>query len=142
MGRLKKKYGVKGKPKTNGIKLEMQKDPDGIIDPETEDVRKVPTGNIIATFKTGVKWPDGKPVRVSIYDRKGNDITAAYQAADWAVGEGSTGILHGTASGNNTGGSHKISLYLNAVQLASLVKYEGNRPDLEEIDGEDIDIGV
>jgi len=137
----KAQYGVKGKPKTNGIKDEYQKDPSGEIDPETEEVRRIPTGNVIATFKTNTTWPDGNAQVVKVKDHKGKDITTAIQAADWAIGEGSQGIIHGTASGNNVGGTHKVTLYLSAVQLAKLVKYEGNDVDCEEIDGEDIDLG-
>jgi hypothetical protein len=137
----KQKFNVKGKPKTNGIKIETMADPKGEIDPDTEEVRRVPTGNIIATFKTNTTWPDGKPQIVKVFDHKGNDITTAFRNAPWSIGNGSTGIVHGTAQGNNVGGTHKVTLYLTAVQLAKLVKYEGNEVDTEEIDGEDIDLG-
>lgn len=137
----KEKFGVKGLPKTNGIKDEMQKDPSGEIDPATEDVKKVPTGNVIATFKTNTTWPDGNPQVVKVFDHKGNDITTAVTNASWSIGNGSTGVIHGSASANNIGGTHKVTLYLTAVQLAKLVKYEGNDVDTEEIDGEDIDLG-
>lgn len=137
----KAQFGVKGRPKTNGIKDEFIKDPKGEIDPDTEEVKRIPTGNVIATFKTNTTWPDGNAQVVKVKDRKGKDITAAIQAADWAIGEGSQGIIHGIAMGNNVGGTHKVTLYLAAVQLAKLVKYEGNDVDCDEIDGEDIDIG-
>jgi len=137
----KAQYGVKGRPKTNGIKDEMVKDPSGEIDPETEEVRKIPTGNVIVTFKTNTKWPDGNPQVVKVKDRKGKDITAAIQAASWTIGNDSQGIIHGTAMANNIGGTHKVTLYLTAIQLAKLVKYEGNDVECEEIEGEDIDLG-
>jgi len=144
----KKQYGVKGKPALNkngepmdGMKIEKQKDPKGEIDPQTEEVKMIPTGNILITFKTNTKWPDGNPQVVKVFDGKGKDITQAVHNADWAIGEGSTGIIHGTAVGNNTGGSHKVTLYLSAVQIAKLVKYEGNDIDAEDIGGEDIDLG-
>lgn len=137
----KEQYGVKGMPKTNGIKDEMQKDPDGKIDPATEEIQKIPTGNVLITFKTNTKWPDGNPQVVKVFDHKGVDITNAVHAADWAIGDGSTGIIHGSAVGNNTGGTHKVTLYLTAVQLAKLEKYTGNDIETEAIDGEDIDLG-
>lgn len=138
----KDQYGVKGLPKSNGIKDEMIKDPKGEIDPATEEVKKVPTGNVLITFKTNTKWPDGSAHEVKVYDGKGTDITKAVHAADWGIGEGSTGIIHGIAMGNNVGGDHKVTLYLSAVQLAKLVKYEGNSVDADEIeDAEDIDLG-
>ena len=137
----KERFGVKGLPKTNGIKEELIKDPSGEIDPATEDIRKIPSGNVIATFKTNTTWPDGKPQIVKVFDHKGNDITTAVTNAEWSIGNGSTGIIHGSATANNIGGTHKVTLYLAAVQLAKLVKYEGNDVDADEIDGEDIDLG-
>lgn len=138
----KEKFGVKGLPKTNGIKQEMMDDPNKSIDPATEKIRKVPTGNVMINFKTNTTWPNGNPQIVKVFDHKGNDITAAFQAADWSIGEGSTGIIHGSASANNVGGTHKVTLYLSAVQIAKLVKYEGNSVDAEEIEGDDIDLGT
>jgi len=137
----KKEFNVKGLPKTNGIKDEMKDDPKGEIDPATEKIKKIPTGNVIIGFKTNTKWPDGTPQVVKVFDRKGTDITRAINRVTWAIGEGSTGIIHGTAQGNNVGGTHKVTLYLTAVQLAKLVKYEGDEADTEEIEGEDIDLG-
>jgi len=136
----KKRFSVKGRPKTNGIKIETVKDPSGAIDPETEEVKRIPTGNVIATFKTNTTWPDGNPQVVKVKDRKGGDITKAIQEASWSIGEGSLGIIHGTAMGNNVGGTHKVTLYLAAVQLAKLEKYEGNDVDCDEIEGEDLDL--
>lgn len=137
----KKAHGVKGLPKTNGIKDEMMKDPSGEIDPETEEVKKIPTGNVLITFKTNTKWPDGNAQEVKVKDRKGGDITKAIQQAEWAIGEGSQGRIFGTAMGNNIGGTQKVTLYLTGLQLAKLVKYEGNDIDADEIEGDDIDLG-
>ena len=137
----KKAHSVKGLPKTNGIKDEMQKDPDGAIDPTTEEIKRVPTGNVVIGFKTNTCWPNGNPQVVKVKDRKGKDITSAINSVDWSIGEGSTGIIHGMAVGNNVGGTHKVTLYLSAVQIAKLVKYEGNDVDADEIEGEDIDLG-
>jgi len=136
----KKATGVKGKPKTNGIKDEYIKDPSGEIDPETEVVRKIPTGNIIAQFKTNTTWPDGKPQVVRVFDHKGANITGAYAQADWAIGNDSTGVIFGSAVGNNTGGSNKVTLYLTAVQIGKLKKYEGEVVTPTTLDGDDIDI--
>ena len=137
----KQKFNLKGRPKTNGIKLETMADPKGTIDPETEEIKRIPTGNIIASFKTNTTWPDGKPQIVKVFDHKGTDITEAFRAASWSIGNGSTGVIHGSAVGNNVGGTHKVTLYLSAVQLAKLVKYEGDTVDADEIEGEDLDLG-
>jgi len=138
----KERFGVKGLPKTNGIKDEMMKDPKGKIDPQTEEIQKVPTGNVLITFKTNTTWPNGNPQIVKVFDGKGREITQAVNSADWAIGEGSTGIIYGTAQGNNVGGTHKVTLYLSAIQLAHLVKYEGDAIDTEVLEGaDDIDLG-
>jgi hypothetical protein len=138
----KAQHGVKGLPASNGIKDEMIQDPKGEIDPTTEEVKKVPTGNVIITFKTKTTWPDGKPHEIKVFDGTGKDITKAVHAAPWSIGEGSTGVLHGVAAGNDTGGNHKVTLYLSAVQLAKLVKYEGTAIDADVLDdAEDIDLG-
>jgi hypothetical protein len=137
----KSQFGVKGLPKTNGIKLETTEDPSGEIDPATEKVKKIPTGNVLIGFKTNTAWPNGNAQIIKVFDRKGQDITNAYQAADWSIGEGSTGIIHGTAQANNVGGTHKVTLYLTAVQIATLSKYVGDEPETEEIEGDDIDLG-
>jgi hypothetical protein len=116
-------------PKTNGIKP--------VMDKETG----AETDYVLATFKTNTKWADGKPQVVKVFDHKGNDITVAATNAPWSIGSGSTGVIHGSASGNDTGGAHKVTLYLTAVQIAKLVKYEGDAPDVDEMEGEDIDLG-
>lgn len=140
----KKANGVKGLPKTNGIKDEMKDDPSGEIDPATEAIKKIPTGNVLITFKTNTKWADGNPQVIKVFaGPKGDqDITAAVQRAPWTIGNGSVGIIHGVAQGNNIGGTQKVTLYLSAVQLAKLVKYEGDSVEVEEIeDAEEIDLG-
>lgn len=137
----KTRTGVKGRPKTNGIKEETVADSSGEIDPETEEVKRVPTGNVIATFRTNVTWPDGSPRKVKVKDRKGKDITEAVHNANWTIGNGSMGVIHGIAMANDVGGKHKVSLYLTAIQLAKLVKYMGDDVECDEIDGEDIDLG-
>nr|DAX61376.1 MAG TPA: DNA helix destabilizing protein [Caudoviricetes sp.] len=131
---------VKGKPHTNGIKQELINDPSNEIDPDTEKVRKIPSGNIIATFSTNVVWPDGKPQEIKVYDPKGSNITGAIEDADFKIGNGSRGIVFGSAVANNIGGKHKVSLYLTGIQLAKLVKYMGQELDVDEIDGEEFDI--
>jgi len=134
-----KANGIKGAHKSNGIKPVMQ---------ETDELdeygakKKVETNQVIATFKTGVKWQDGNAKIVDVFQPSGKKCTEAIHSADWKIGNGTEGILHGVASGNNVGGTHKISLYLSAVQLAgNLVKYTGTSVQADSIDGaEDIDL--
>lgn len=127
----KEKNGLKPaqQPKTNGIKPVMDKE------------SGAETDKVLVTFKTDTKWKDGKPQVVKVFDHKGSDITAAVHGAQWSIGAGSTGVIHGSASGNNIGGAHKVTLYLTAVQIAKLVKYEGTAIELDELDGDDIDLG-
>lgn len=127
----KEKNGLKPaqQPKTTGVKP--------VLDKESG----AETDKVLVTFKTDTKWKDGKPQIVKVFDNKGKDITEAVRAAQWTIGNGSTGVIHGSAVGNNVGGAHKVTLYLTAVQLAKLVKYEGAAIELDELDGDDIDLG-
>ncbi len=135
----KKETGFKGKPSSNGIRPEKVKAEDGHIDDETGEVARVETGNVCITFKTGVAWPDGKSKVVKLYDGRGLDKTAEYENATWTIGNDSEGILHGVAQGNDAGGNHKVSLYLTAVQYATLKKYDGVQVELDDIGGEDVE---
>lgn len=117
------------KPKTNGTKIILDKD----TGEETDEV--------LVTFKTSTKWKDGKQQVIKVFDHKGTDITTAVQSADWSIGNESTGVIHGTAQGNGIGGAHKVTLYLTAIQLAKLVKYEGTAIEVDELEGDDLDLG-
>jgi len=82
----------------------------------------------------------GKPQVVRVFDHKGSNITGAYAQADWAIGNDSTGVIFGSAVGNNAGGSNKVTLYLTAVQIGKLKKYEGETVVPTSLEGDDIDI--
>jgi hypothetical protein len=127
----KVKAGLKPavQPKTNGIKA--------VLDKETG----AETDKILVTFKTDTKWKDGKPQVIKVFDHKGADITTAVHNAGWSIGTGSTGVIHGSASGNDVGGAHKVTLYLTAVQIAKLVKYEGTSIECDDLEGDDINLG-
>ena len=132
--------GVKGAPKSTGIKPIMVETDE--VDEYGAKIR-VESDDVIITFKTNTTWPDGNQNKVKVLDGKGKDLTEAFLAAPWSIGEGSRGIIHGIAMGNDAGGSHKVTLYLSAIQLAKLVKYEGTSIDAEEIEeAEDLDIGI
>jgi len=143
------KTGFKGKPaKTDkgeymiGLKKEYISEGSGEIDPETGQVRKIPSGYVLANFKTNTTWADGNPKVVKVFDFKGRDITEAYQNVDWAIGNGTIGKIYGVASANNAGGKHKISLYLSGVQIIkNLQKYSPDGiADVDQYDdGEEID---
>lgn len=124
--------GLKPASKPDTIGIKVVKDPD--TDAETDDR--------LITFKTDVAWPDGNKKEIKVLDPKGTDITKAVHSAPWSIGNDSEGIIHGVAEGNNTGSKHKVSLYLSAIQLAKLVKYEGTVIEADEIEGaDDLDLG-
>lgn len=127
-----KANGVKGAPKSLGIKPVME---------ETDELDeygakiKVPTDEVIATFKTDVKWKDGNAKIIDVFQPSGKKCTEAIQKADWKIGNGTLGKIYGVASANDVGGTHKVSLYLSAVQLAgNLVKYTGSTVQAEAMD--------
>lgn len=143
----KKAKNVKGLPDTNGIKPIMIPDPSGEIDPKTEEVRKIEGEDVIISFKTNATWENGKKKKVAVKDRFGKDITDIITSAEgtWSIGKDSLGVIHGTASGNFGGEKHKVSLYLNGIQLVKLVKYTGSDFEAdnygEAYDGEDDGMG-
>ncbi len=139
-------FGVKGRPAKNkygtpmtGISPKMIQD-DADIDPETGEGTWKPTGKVNITFKTNTTWPDGKPIVVKVFDSKGAELNERLKAAGQSIGSGSRGVIHGTAQGNNAGDAHKVTLYLTAVQLAKFVPYDGTNVEVDEIEGEDIEI--
>jgi len=136
--------GVRGRPKTTGIKPVMidKTDAKGVVEQDEYGAPiKIEGPDVLVNFSTSTKWADGSAQIVKIFDHKGQDITTAVHSAQWKIGNGSLGIIHGMACGNKGGGTEKVSLYLSAVQLAKLVKYEGTTIDAEEIEGEEIDLG-
>lgn len=140
----KSEFGVKGLPKTNGIRPVMQDDPSGEIDPATEKVKRIETDRVAATFKTNIAWPDGNPQIVQVLGQKNGviiDLTDKYRAAQWTISNESKGIIHGIASANDVGGNDKVSFYLSGVQLTKLDKYTGSHIEAEVVEtAEDIDM--
>lgn len=127
-----KANGIKGAPKSNGIKPVMVETDE--LDEYGAKV-KVPTDEVIVTFKTDVKWKDGNPKIIDVFQPSGKKCTDAIQAADWKIGNGTLGKIYGVASANDVGGTHKVSLYLSAVQLAgNLVKYTGSTVQAEALE--------
>ena len=127
-----KANGIKGAPKSNGIKPVMVETDE--LDEYGAKV-KVPTDEVIITFKTDVKWKDGNQKIIDVFQPSGKKCTDAIQAADWKIGNGTLGKIYGVASANDVGGTHKVSLYLSAVQLAgNLVKYTGSTVQAEALE--------
>ena len=138
----KEKYKIKGAPDTTGYKVLKEEHPTD--KDEYGDPIMVESDDVIITFKTNLTFPDGKEKKVKVFQPSGADVTSAIHAADWTIGNGSKGIIHGVASPNNVGGSHKVSLYLDAVQFAGeIIKYTGTDIEVDSIEGtNDLELDV
>jgi len=114
--KAEKRLPAAKKPKSLGYK-ELE-------DKETGE----PTGEIMFTFKTNSFYPDGKPNIVTTYNAKGQKVELP---EDIRIGNGSIGIIFGTAAGYEYAKQYGISLYLTAIQIAKLVEVQ---PDIETED--------
>jgi len=103
-------------PKSLGYKIVKDKD----TDEETND--------LIFSYKTNSRWPDGKPNNIKTYNAKGAEV----DMGETIIGNGSLGVIHGSMGGYEYAGSFGISLYLSAVQIAKLV--EGSSEAVETTD--------
>lgn len=111
------------------------------IDPDTDKPVYKETGKTLFVFKTGVKFPDGKPKVVTIFNAKGAEVSIG----DKKIGNGSRGRIKGaigiyTVLNPQTkkviqGG---VTLYLNAIQLSKFVEFKSgtNFDALEDEDGD------
>ncbi len=74
-------------------------------------------------YKTGITWPDGKPKVITTYNAAGEKVSLGQTR----IGNGSTGCLAGQMSMFDRGGGKEdgVTHYLNAVQVATLVAFEG-----------------
>jgi len=131
---------IKGKLVTNLLKEETLADPTGAIDPDTDRVKRIPTGKIIATFRTSVfNTHFNKPNVIKVFNARALDITDELLNAEWSIGNNSTGIVFATIGVNKGGGTAKISGYLNKLQLLTLEKYSPDG-DVDVVEGyEDIE---
>ena len=92
-------------PKSQGYKV--------VTDKDTGE----PTDEISFKFSTNSFYQDGKPAVVPTYDAKGNKF-----ALHSRPGNGSLGLVFGTAAGYIHKGNAGITLYLTAIQIAKLVE--------------------
>lgn len=102
--------------KSNGIKL--------LKDKETGELN----GEASFVFKTNALFTraDGTAVdtRVPIFNSKGLEITSEF--ADKRIGNGSHGIIHGTAALYEFAKTYGITLYLKGIQLGKLEEYSSS----------------
>ena len=122
--------------------------PDGTIDEETGYIKRLPTDFMVLIASTSTTFKDGKPKVVGFHAKAGGatgvqNLTKGYNEADWAIGKDSEGYILGTIMGNTGGGNAKISLYLTALQITKLIKYEGDEVEvIEDDEAEVIDMGM
>lgn len=76
---------------------------------------------VVFTFKTKTVYPSGDPKEVAIYNAKAQRVDFKDR-----IGNGSTGCVSGMAAVYDAGvAARGVTLYLDAVQILKLVKYEG-----------------
>lgn len=91
------------------------------------------TGEIIVNAWTGITWPDGKEKVITTLNAKGAKVALG----DKKIGPGSIGRLGVAAGIYENGANVGVTLYLNAIQLAKFVAYEGGDETMGDIDGGD-----
>jgi len=124
------------KQKSKGIAPELTKNP------ETEESE--PTGNILISFWTGIKFPDGKDKVIKTMNARGVQVSLG----SIRIGNGSIGAVSGVMAIYDSGPAARgVTLYLNAVQIKKLVKYEDDagfvatEAEDDDFTGEDEDTG-
>ena len=104
-------------------------------------------GNTVFTFKTGATFKDGTPQVITTFDKNGNK----FDLGDTKIGNGSVGKVFFNIGTYTFQQSKGVSLYLKAIQIASLNEYTDLPQQADSIDGdfetdqmtaEPIDIGV
>lgn len=94
--------------------------PKGAKDPKSTGYR-FKDGEFVFTFKTKTTYQSGDPKLIDVYNAKAQKI----QLED-RIGNGSKGCVSGVAAVYDAGvAARGVTMYLNAVQLTHLIKYEG-----------------
>lgn len=101
-------------------------------------------GKVRLSFKTATTFPDGKAKVVKVYNSKAKRV----DLGEIMIGNGSIGYISGAVGTYNvmdpTGKKiidAGVTLYLDAIQLLKLVKYEGADPGFEAADEDELDEG-
>lgn len=130
--------------KSNGIKKEIEylKDDNGevLLDEDGKKQFKY-TGYHLIQFWTGTKFEDGSPKKVQIFNKNGDEVDLKGKK----IGNGSRGWISGAMQVYDNGpGAQGVTLFLNAIQLAKFVEFEGSvilaTPD--DLDEDDDFVGI
>lgn len=127
------------KPLTDMIDtLWEENKPKGAKAPKSTGYKETEDGNIRFTFKTDTTYPSGDPKEIAVYDSQAKRVQL-----DAQIGNGSLGKVAGMAAVYDAGvAARGVTLYLDAVQLVKLVKYEGGGASFgAEEDGEFVEEG-
>lgn len=116
----------KGLPKSNGIKVQRDK--------ETGEE----TGFTLINMWTGTTFPDGKIKVIKTYNSKGIEVNLGSKS----IGNGSRGSLSGVLAIYSNGPNVGVTVYLNAVQLTKFVEYSTDAGFAAQEDGEDSFTGI
>jgi len=109
---------------------------------EDDAIIKEATGRWTLAAKTITVWPkDNKVNVIKVLRGNGNPL----KLGDKKIGDGSTGVIHGSIGINAYAGNEGLAFYLEAVQLKKFVEYTGgsevHADDLGDDEGmDDLDI--
>lgn len=84
------------------------------------------------TFKTGATFKDGTPTKITTFNAAGSQ----FELGDTKIGNGSTGVVFFDMGAYTNGASKGVSLYLKAIQIASLVEYSAVPTQAGAIEGD------
>lgn len=90
-----------------------------------------PTGIKAVTANTNTTFADGSAAVVKVFNAAGNRI----ELGDKKIGNGSKGLLKIRAKYYTSGREDGVTLYLDGIQLAKFVEYEGN-DQMDAIEGD------
>lgn len=91
------------------------------------------SGRVSYTFKTKTTWPDGKPVKIGVFNSKREMIKFPEGTS---IGNGSEGHLQVFIRRGTRGRVQYLSMYLVSLQLLKFVEYSSQN-DFEEVDDPD-----
>jgi len=111
-----------GKMKSNGIRVAKEKQGDAYVE----------TDKMALTFKTHIKFPDGKAKVVKTFNAKGKEV----DMTNIKIGNGSKGRINGVMGIYDNGPAARgVALYLNSMQISKLVEYNDGG-SFGEVDGD------
>lgn len=100
---------------------------------EYDAIIKHHSGRYTLQAKTLTTWPDGQPNVIKVLRSNGDVLNLGTKK----IGEGSTGVIHGSIAINDFTGNEGLAFYLTAIQLKKFVEYTGSDKVVAEDLGDD-----